>query len=124
MIADVGAGAGNATIRMPAGDATAVFEYASQLERCAAELMDLAYDTQQTTAQIRERASWSGAAADAYSGFCGGMTQSLGQMPAVLKAVAAAARNHAEVLASAQSQVASAAGSAEQAAGMAGLALR
>jgi uncharacterized protein YukE len=119
MIADTGGGAGGGTIRIPAGSATAVFEYASQLEQSASDLMDLVHDTQQTTSQIRERASWSGAAADAYSRFCDGLTQSLGQMPAVLRVVAAAARDHAEILASAHSQVASASGSADQATGMA-----
>ncbi len=99
----------------PTGDPAALYAYANALDRCAGDFEALYDMTRSTTAGVRDRARWTGSAADAYTSFCTQVGQPLGQAPARLRAVAAAARRHAAVLSRAQQKVNAANALAEQA---------
>jgi uncharacterized protein YukE len=99
----------------PAGDPAALHGYATQLEACADSFEDLGATTRSVTAGIKDRAQWSGDAAEAYSSFCGSVARPLGEAPAKLRAVAAAIRRHADVLERAQRKVLAANAVAQQA---------
>lgn len=103
MSADQGGGGGLPAA--PTGDPAALHRYANELDGCANDFADLGATTGRTTSGIRERAHWSGLAADAYSPFCAAVAVPLDEAPARLRAVAAAVRRHADVLARAQLQV-------------------
>jgi uncharacterized protein YukE len=100
---------------LPAGDPAALHGYATQLEACADSFEDLGATTRSATAGIRDRAQWTGGAAEAYTSFSGSVARPLGEAPAKLRAVAAALRRHANVLERAQQQVTAANALAEQA---------
>jgi hypothetical protein len=70
---------------------------------------------QELAADIRDRAQWTGDAAEAYTSFCGSVAQPLGEAPARLRSIAAALRRHADVLDRAQQRVLAANVVAEQA---------
>jgi len=99
----------------PAGDPAALYRYANELDRCADDFDSLYGGTHSTTSGIRDRAQWTGSAAEAYTSFCADVGEPLGEAPAKLRAVAAATRRHAAVLASAQQKVNAANTLAEQA---------
>jgi uncharacterized protein YukE len=99
----------------PAGDPAALRGYAAELEGCADSFQDLGTATRSVTAGIRDRAQWTGDAADAYTSFCGLVAQPLGEAPARLRSIAAALRRHADVLDRAQQRVLAANVVAEQA---------
>jgi uncharacterized protein YukE len=99
----------------PAGDPAALRRYATQLDACANSFEDLGAGTRSATADIRDRARWTGDAAEAYTSFCASVAQPLGEAPAKLRAVASALRRHAGVLENAQRRVLTANAVAEQA---------
>lgn len=99
----------------PAGDPAALYAFATQLESCADSFADLGASTKSVTTDIRDRAQWTGDAAEAYTSFCTVVAQPLGEAPARLRTIAAALRRHAAVLEKAQQQVTAANAVAEQA---------
>ncbi|MEV6848417.1 hypothetical protein [Actinoplanes sp. NPDC051411] len=92
----------------PAGDPAALYRYADELDACAADFDGLAGSTRSTTADVRDRAQWSGDAAEAYTSFSTAVGRPVGEASARLRALAAAARRHAAVLSAAQQKVAAA----------------
>jgi uncharacterized protein YukE len=99
----------------PAGDPAALYGFAAQLESCAESFADLGASTRSVTTDVRDRAQWTGGAAEAYTSFCDVVRQPLGEAPAKLRAVAAALRRHAAALEKAQQRVMAANSVAEQA---------
>jgi hypothetical protein len=101
-----GGGGGTYTLPAPpAGDPTALYRYATELDACAADFEALSGSTRGTTAGVRDQAQWSGDAAEAYTSFSTAVGRPVGEAPAWLRAVAAAARRHAAVLSTAQQSV-------------------
>jgi uncharacterized protein YukE len=81
---------------------------ADALDGHAGTVGQLSSDTTTFTAQARTASNWSGAAAEAYSNFAGGVSQGVGNIPAPLANVANAIRGYAGALKSAQQQAAAA----------------
>jgi hypothetical protein len=90
---------------------------ASELDLHANSLGDVGTDLGTTTANIRERASWSGSAADSYTDFCQGVVTSIKGLPGPLHSAASAIRAYATTLSAQQQKVEDAVHTANQATG-------
>jgi uncharacterized protein YukE/ElaB/YqjD/DUF883 family membrane-anchored ribosome-binding protein len=89
----------------PAGDPDQIDQFAAQLEKAGADTGHVASSVREQTGQIREDAQWTGAAADSYTGFTSGMSQSVGALGPSLSQAAGPLRDFAASLRNAQQQV-------------------
>jgi uncharacterized protein YukE len=117
-VAAGGAG-GTVTISGPSGNAQALLSLAAELDAHAGTMSALGSTIKRTTGQIAQSAEWTGAAADAYTAFCGGTSTSVGDLAGPLHEIATAVREFASKLSSAQQSVDGAVESAQHAAGAA-----
>jgi uncharacterized protein YukE len=92
-------------VTMPAGDPAALEQLAAALEAAAAGAGNLAAATGQVTADVRDRADWTGDAADAYSSFTANLTTGVGATRSPLTLIASAVRDYAGCLRVAQEKV-------------------
>jgi uncharacterized protein YukE len=90
------------------GDPAALLRLANELDGHAGTVGQLSSDSATYAAQARTSGTWSGPAADAYTGFTNGVSQGVAGIPGPLTKVANAIRGYAGVLKTAQQQVAAA----------------
>jgi uncharacterized protein YukE len=95
----------NEAITMPAGDPAALEQLASQLEVAAHGAASLGEGTGEVTAQVRSAAQWTGDAADAYTAFTGNLATGATRTGVPLGQIAAAVREYAVTLRTAQNKV-------------------
>jgi uncharacterized protein YukE len=89
----------------PGGDPDQIEQFAAQLAKAGTSTGDVAVSIRQQTVQVREQAQWTGGAADAYTGFTAGLSQSVGALEPPLTRAATPLRDFAAALRSAQQQV-------------------
>lgn len=99
----------------PAGDPDALHRLADEVDAHAKTVAELSSSTTTTAETVRSAANWTGAAANAYTAFTGGVAQGSGAIPPPLERVSAAIRGYADTLKSAQQRIAAAATTAQQA---------
>jgi uncharacterized protein YukE len=87
------------------GDPDALESYASALASAAEQIDALASSTVRVTADIRSNANWTGSAAEGYSTFTRSLARSAGGTVSHLNQIAAAVRDYARYLRTAQEKV-------------------
>ena len=112
-------GGGTVTVSGPTGNAQALLSLAAELDAHAGSMSDLGTTIRQTANGILHGAEWSGAAADAYTAFCGGTATSVADLAGPLHEIASAVREYAAKLSSAQQSVDGAVESATRSTGAA-----
>ncbi|MFC1405397.1 MULTISPECIES: WXG100 family type VII secretion target [Streptacidiphilus] len=100
-----GGGGGEVVVEIPPGDPAALHRLADALDKHATAVLNLGQDTGSKTADVRTRANWSGAAADAYTGFTGAASGGISALHPHLTAMAASVRTYADTLDGAQKRV-------------------
>ena len=100
-------------IAMPSGDPDVLERLAAQLETAADGAKALGSSTGQVATSIRSGAEWTGDAADAYTAFTGNLSESATASEAPMSRIAAAIRDYAGYLRTAQQKVADYASAAE-----------
>jgi uncharacterized protein YukE len=100
-------------IVMPSGDPDLLERLAAQLKAAAVGAEGLGSSTGQVTASIRSGAEWTGDAADSYTAFTGNLSQGASAAEAPMSRIAAAVRDYAGYLRTAQQKVAEYASAAE-----------
>jgi uncharacterized protein YukE len=93
-------------IVMPGGDPAMLEQMAARLETAAQGAGSLADSTSQVTADVRSAAQWTGDAADGYTAFTGNLATGVNGIGAPLARIAAAVREYAGSLRTAQLTVA------------------
>lgn len=105
------------SLAAPGGDPGLLEDLAARLELAAAGSSDLGASTRQVTSSIRSDAEWTGDAADAYTSFAGNLSEGAAAAEEPLSRIAAAIRDYAGYLRSAQQEAqayASLAGAAQE----------
>lgn len=95
-----------ALLPVPPGDPDALESYASALASAAEQIDALASRTVRVTADIKSNANWTGSAAEGYSAFTGSLAHSAAGTVSHLNQIAAAVRDYAGCLRTAQEKVA------------------
>jgi uncharacterized protein YukE len=105
MLSDGGGGGGEVTIDVPPGDPASLYRLADALDTYATAVLTLGDDTLSTTAGIRSKADWSGAAADTYTEFTGTTSGGIKGIQPHLTSIASSVRTYADALDAAQKKV-------------------